>query len=316
MTVKDKSVAVVIPAHNEERLIAQVVETLPDFVDAIYVVNDGSTDRTSEVVRACQAIHGGRLHLVEHPRNFGVGAAIATGYIRASEDGIDVVAVMGGDAQMNPAELLDIVRPVAEGRVDYTKGNRFGYPDGWRRIPKVRMMGNATLSFLTRVASGYWHLWDSQTGYTAISRDAINAIDARKIYPGYGCPNDILIRLNAAGRTVEEVPVEPVYNVGEVSGLRVRRVLFTISTLLARGFVWRVWTKYLRPGPHPVGLLYSAGAALSLTGLGLIVRRVFQSASAGERPRRGGRGRMAFAIGAWAIAAAAWLESRSTHLPR
>ncbi|HQK76473.1 MAG TPA: glycosyltransferase family 2 protein [Candidatus Hydrogenedentes bacterium] len=163
---RDKTVAVVVPAYNEEVLIRTVIETMPEFVDKIIVVNDKSTDNTATVVREYVSRDPDGVVLVDLEENQGVGGAIAEGYKVARDNQIDCTAVMAGDAQMDPGDLPKLLDPVVEGRADYTKGNRLFYGDAWHMIPKVRYLGNSGLSLLTKIASGYWHVADSQTGYT------------------------------------------------------------------------------------------------------------------------------------------------------
>ena len=172
--VDGKRVAVVVPAHDEERLIGTTLAGIPEFVDRILVVDDASTDGTADAVRA---LADPRVELVAREQNGGVGAAIVTGYERALEDGLDVVCVMAADNQMDPADLLTLVEPVARGDVDYAKANRLVSGEAWKLIPRTRYLGNAILSLLTKVASGYWHVADSQTGYTAISRGMLAQLD-------------------------------------------------------------------------------------------------------------------------------------------
>ena len=263
-----KRVGVVIPAYNVERLIAQVVRTLPEFVDHVYVVDDRSRDGTREVARALVAESPDRVRAIERERNGGVGAAIGTGYAQAALDGCDVVVVVAGDAQMDPADMHRIVGPVCRGEADYVKGNRLFRGESWSMIPRTRYLGNSFLSLLTKIASGYWHVADSQTGYTAISRVAIERIDPAKIYPRYGMPNDVLIKLNIHNFRVKDVSVRPVYNVGETSGIRLRKVIFTIPWLLFKGFWKRMFWKYVVLDFHPLVFFYLLG--LTLTPLGLV----------------------------------------------
>ena len=275
----NKRIGVVVPAYNEARLVGRVIETMPDFVDRIIVVDDRSKDRTSEVVRKYVTEAPDRIHLITHEVNQGVGGAISTGYKRAIEEEIDVVAIMAGDAQMDPADLESIIRPVASGEVGYTKGNRLFRGESWRTIPHYRYLGNATLSLMTKIASGYWHIADSQTGYTAISLEALQAIDIDGIYKRYGMPNDILIKLNVAGVKVRDVSIKPVYNVGEVSGIKLRKVIPRISLLLVRGFFWRMFWKYVIIDFHPLVFFYLLGGLLLplgiLLGSYLVFYRIF-----------------------------------------
>jgi glycosyltransferase involved in cell wall biosynthesis len=264
-----KRIAVVVPAYNEERLIRRVLETMPDFVDRVYVVDDQSRDQTRERVREYQrdASDGGRVTLVAHEKNQGVGAAIVTGYRAALADGHEVMAVMAGDAQMDPAELGHVVGPVCRGRTDYVKGNRLITGEAWKIIPKYRFLGNSFLSLLTKIASGYWHVADSQTGYTAISAETLKLLPLEKLYPRYGYPNHILVMLNIYSQRVTDVPVRPVYNIGEQSGIRLRKVVPTISWLLFRCFWWRMTEKYVIRDFHPLIFFYFLAGVLLPPGL-------------------------------------------------
>jgi glycosyltransferase involved in cell wall biosynthesis len=255
---RDRRTGVVVPAYNEETQIARVVETMPSFVDNIIIVNDCSKDRTSNVVRELQSLHP-RVTLLEHAVNQGVGGAIATGYEWARDNGVDIAVVMAGDGQMDPHDLPALLDPVVDDVTDYAKGNRLVTGDAFKKIPKIRFFGNAALSLLTKIASGYWRVADSQTGYTAINRRALHAIDWRSMYKRYGQPNDLLVKLNVQNLRVKDVPVEPVYNIGEKSGIKVRKVIFTIGWLIVKLFFWRLKEKYIIRDFHPLVLFYALG---------------------------------------------------------
>jgi glycosyltransferase involved in cell wall biosynthesis len=216
-------VAVVVPAFNEERWIAETVRTMPGFIDEVIVVDDASRDATAQAAKvagsAARVETGRRIEVIRHANNRGVGAAIVTGYRRARALGADVTAVMAGDGQMHPDDLAAVVRPVIRGEADYVKGNRLLYPGAFRTMPKARLLGTAVLAWLTRHASGLPRLSDSQCGYTAISARALDAIDLDAIWPRYGYPNDLLGALAREGLRIGEVMVRPVYR-GEASGLR------------------------------------------------------------------------------------------------
>jgi glycosyltransferase involved in cell wall biosynthesis len=261
-----KSVAVVVPAYREEALIATTLAGIPVFVDRVYVVDDGSPDGTADRARA---VGDGRVTVVVHERNSGVGAAIVTGYRRALADGVDVTCVMAGDNQMDPAELEHLVQPVARGEVDYAKANRLFTGEAWRVIPRHRYIGNAILSLLTKIASGYWHVADSQSGYTAISREMLAQLDVDRIYRGYGFPNDMLVHLNVWNARVRDIPARPVYGVGERSGIKIRRVVPRISWLLLKGFLWRLREKYVIRDFHPLVFFYTLGFVMTFVGLAL-----------------------------------------------
>ena len=326
----NKTVAVVVPAYNEEKQIARVLATMPEFVDRIIVVNDCSSDNTADVVLSCiqqQCVPGAtisagnpqydgnqydraeillrekqqndarfyipseiannapetdRIILINHLKNGGVGAAIATGYKWCRDHAIDCTAVMAGDAQMDPAELEKICTPVLTEEVDYVKGNRLIHGGARLIIPKTRFFGNSILSILTKIASGYWHVSDTQTGYTAISLPALNAIKIHKIYPRYGMPNDLLVKLNIAFCTIKEVKIKPVYNVGEASKMKVPNVIPRISWLLFKSFFKRLWIKYLFRDFHPLFLLYHFAIAMGLVALPYGIKILFIALSGGQ----------------------------------
>jgi len=259
-------VGVVVPAYNEEKLIEQTIRTMPSFVDRIIVVDDCSQDRTAEIVESVARESEGRILLLRHEVNQGVGRAIASGYRKAMEEGYEVVVVMNGDAQMDPRDLIRIIDPVAKREADYAKGNRLFREESWQMIPKYRYLGNSVLSFMTKVASGYWHIADSQSGYTAISLIALKRLELDQIYPRYGAPNDILVRLNTHNFRVRDVSVRPVYNIGEKSGIKLYKVIPTISWLLFKGFWRRMVHKYIIQDFHPLIFFYLlAFGALTLS---------------------------------------------------
>lgn len=261
-----KRVAVVVPAHDEEQLIGATLAGIPDFVDSIIVVDDGSQDATSERARS---VGDARLEVVGHDRRRGVGAAIVTGYKRALADRADVVCVMAGDNQMDPADLATLVAPVARGELDYAKANRLVSGQAWEQIPHTRYLGNAVLSLLTKIASGYWHVADSQSGYTAIGRPMLEQLDLDRVYTGYGFPNDLLVHLNIWNARVRDFRSRPIYGVGERSGIRYHRVVPRISWLLVKGFFWRLREKYVIRDFHPLVFFYALGMLFTFAGLAL-----------------------------------------------
>lgn len=254
--IKDKSICVVVPAYNEEKLIGRVIETMPDFVDRIIIVDDKSKDNTVEVIKEFCSKEPDRIVLICHENNKGVGAAISIGYKKAVELQYDISVVMAGDAQMDPADLPAIVEPIVENKADYVKGNRLFSGESWGMIPHYRYLGNSALSLLTKIASGYWHIADSQTGYTAISLATLKKIDIDSIFKGYGMPNDLLITLNIHNCVVVDVPIKPIYNIGEKSGIKLHKVIPSISKLLIKGFFKRMLIKYVIKDFHPLILFY------------------------------------------------------------
>lgn len=272
---KLKKVAVVIPAHNEEKLIQRTVSTIPQFVDKIIVIDDCSSDKTSVILKEMGAVEvseldatdqESRIILIRHTKNQGVGGAISTGYKWCRDNGIDLAAVMAGDAQMDPSDLPRLIEPVASGQADYCKGNRLFTGEAWKKIPKTRYIGNSVLSFLTKIASGYWHIADSQSGYTVINARMLRLIDWDYTRKGYGCPNDYLVRLNLYNARVCDVPVKPVYGIGETSGIRLHTEIPRLSWLIVRLFWWRMFHKYVIRDFHPLILFYLASIILTVPG--------------------------------------------------
>jgi glycosyltransferase involved in cell wall biosynthesis len=255
---KNKTVGVVVPAYNEEKLIAKVLETMPNFVDKIIVVDDGSKDKTVQIVTERSQFNKNIL-LIRHQSNRGVGASISTGYKKAVELNLDITAVMAGDFQMDPEELDKVIDPVAKGECAYVKGNRLFTGEAWKIIPRYRYLGNAFLSLLTKIASGYWHIADSQTGYTAISLKALQTLKIDRIYTKYGYPNHLLVKLNVYHFRVQDVPIKPIYGIGEKSGIRLWKVVPKMSLLLLKCFLWRLKEKYIIRDFHPLIFFYAYG---------------------------------------------------------
>jgi len=266
-----RRVFVVVPAYNEEKLIGAVLDSMPALVDRIMVVDDASRDRTAEILAGLQGRFGCRLRVIRRDFNGGVGAAIVSGYKAALEEskGGDLVAVMAGDAQMDPGDLPRILAPLTRDQADYTKGNRLFTGEAWKIIPRHRYLGNAILSFLTKIASGYWHVADSQSGYTAITVEALAVLQLDRLYPRYGFPNHLLVELNNYDFRVRDVPIRPVYNVGEVSGIRLPRVIPTLGWLLFKCYFWRMKEKYIIRDFHP--LVFFLALGLFLTGGGFLL---------------------------------------------
>lgn len=310
--INGNTIAVVVPAYNEEEQISTVIESMPNFVDRIVIVNDFSKDKTHKVVKNYienhdksnvkidyklgklkankyneadillekmeleeikfytpyeiidQDVENERIILIDHKENGGVGAAIATGYKWCKDYGIDCTAVMAGDGQMDPNELYSICLPIINGEADYIKGNRLIHKSSWYVIPRIRFIGNSVLSIMTKLASGYWRISDTQTGYTAISLNALKSIKIYDIYKRYGMPNDLLVKLNMSYCTIKEVPIKPVYRIGEKSKMKICKVIPTISWLLLKSFFKRIWVKYFLTDFHPISLFYGFAFLLKL----------------------------------------------------
>ena len=259
---REHRIAVVVPAYNEELLIGPTLDTMPGCVDRIYAVDDCSTDRTSECV-AGRVTGNPRIVLLRHEANSGVGAAIVTGYTTALADEMDIVAVMAGDNQMDPTFLPKLLDPIIDGKADYTVGNRLINPEFRKGMSTWRFVGNAALTLLTKIASGYWQLVDPQNGYTAISARALETIPLDAVYPRYGYCNDILVRLNVYGFRVKNVPHPARYGL-ERSKIKYSSYIVRLSRLLLKDFLWRLKTKYVIMGFHPLVFYYFFGIAFSV----------------------------------------------------
>ncbi len=250
-----KRIAVVMPAHNEARMIVRAVTEVPDYVDEVVVVDDASTDGTGSALLAISDRPG--LHLVRHDENRGVGSAIVTGYRRALELGAEIVAVMAGDAQMHPSDLPGLLEPLLKGRADYVKGNRLAWPGVVKAMPLLRFIGNHGLSLLTRITSGYKEVRDSQCGYTAITTETLTRLDLDSLYHRYGFPNDMLAKLHTIGARLENVSVRPIYG-QEVSGISLTTALFRVPRVLLRSYLWRMREERKVAGRLPAAPLNSA----------------------------------------------------------
>jgi len=262
---RGKRIAVVVPAYNEEDLIGETLDGIPDYVAKIYVVDDGSADMTGAIVDD-YAHRDPRFVAIHHNPNRGVGAAITTGYLQAVEDGMDIAAVMAGDNQMDPAYLPDLLDPIIDGRADYTKGNRLINQAYRKGMSPWRSFGNSLLTFLTKVASGYWQMMDPQNGYTAVSIKTLKTLPLTEVYQGYGYCNHLLIWLNICGCRVSDVAIPARYG-REKSKIRYSTYIPRVSKLLLGNFLFRLKTKYIQMGFHPLAFFYAAGAVLTPIGV-------------------------------------------------
>ena len=275
---RDRSVAVVIPAYNEELHIGQVVRTLPSFVDQVIVVDDGSTDRTREEVLGATVRD---VTLVRHAENRGVGAAVVTGYRRALEGNAEVVVLMQGDGQPDPTQMPRLLDPIIDSQCDFAKGNRFFSRRSFRGMPLHRVLGNIGLSTLTKSATGYWHVFDSLNGYTAISGAMLRSLPLERLQSRYELETLMLLELSLARARVLDVPIPAVYG-EEVSGINPWREGPRILWTILRGLFRRVRVLYLAPRPSVPGLAFVAGAILTLGGVtGSLGAVVTSSAASG-----------------------------------
>jgi len=241
-----RRIGVVVPAYNEEVLITSTINNIPSYVDRIYVINDGSTDATHRVV-AQMCLNNGKIVLVGHTTNGGVGAAILTGYRKCLEDGMHIAVVMAGDDQMDPAQIPSLLEPIIKGEAGYSKGNRMSSPKHMKGMSTWRRFGNWLLRWATRVSSGNYKIVDPQNGYAAVSAEALHRIDMDSVYTYYGYCNDLLVKFAVAGVKVVEVPMPARYQ-GEKSKIRYSRYIVKVSSLLLRDFVWRKRTEWTSSG--------------------------------------------------------------------
>ena len=220
----------VIPAYDEANTIDQTINNLPTFVDYIVIIDDGSTDQTAEIA---VATNRAGLHVIHHPTNRGVGGAISTGYAWSIGKNVDAVVVVGADGQMDPKEMKDLLDPIVEGYADYVKGERLSHPDVFKLMPKIRLLGTWVLTQATRSVTGYSHLHDTQCGYTAITTSMLRKIPIHALYPRYGFPNDLLVKLSTVGARVVECSVRPIY-ASNTSKMKIHRVVLPLSFLLLK----------------------------------------------------------------------------------
>jgi len=251
-------IGVVVSSYNEELLIRETIDTIPAYVDKIYVINDESTDRTAEIINNTT---DNRVVPIHHTVNKGVGAAIITGYKRALADEMYLVAVMAGDNQMDPKQLSRLLIPIIEGKADYSKGNRLLSKKMRQGMPPWRAFGNALLSLITKIGSDYWNIADPQNGYTAISKNVLESIDLDSIYPYYGYCNDILLKMNAFGFKAVDVTMPARYG-SEKSKIRYGKYICKVAPMIFRGFMWRLKMKYIVLDFHPLVLFYFASMLL------------------------------------------------------
>jgi glycosyltransferase involved in cell wall biosynthesis len=278
-----KIIGVIVPAYNEENLIQKTLSTMPIFVDKIIVVNDGSTDATLKIIKKAQ-VNDDRITILDVKKNCGLGQSLIRGYLKSKELNIDVIAVMAGDAQMDPDDLIKVVTPLANGIVSYSKGNRLFKKKVIKKMPFHRLVGNAGLTFLTKFATGYWHVVDPQCGYTAITKEALDLIPIENMTKKYGYNADILNMLNIQNMKVADVPVEPVYG-DEISKIKLYKYVPHIIYLLIRLFMRRMIHKYFAKNFNPLALSYLTGGILMLTSIPFVVRFIYMYSLHGVAPR-------------------------------
>jgi len=279
---KGMKISIVIPAYNEEKLIRPTLENIPSIIDRTYVVDDCSLDKQNEVVLQCGK-KDPRIELLKHKTNQGPGGAVITGYLHSSKDGYDITVVVGGDNQMSLNEVTRFLDPIIEEKADYTKGNRFilsQLDDTLKKMPKLRLIGNWVITALTKIASGYYKTMDVVDGYTAISKEAIDTINWSHAWKGYGYPMDFLIRLNAYGFKIMDIPRTAIYLPGErQSQIKGFRYALRVTPMLLKNFFWRLKFKYIYRDFHPLVFFYYLSFVLlpmgMLYGFYLVIKQFF-----------------------------------------
>jgi len=237
LVYKGKRISLTIPAYNEERLIIPTIMGIPDFVDKVFVIDDGSKDLTPELV---QRLKDPKIKLIKLEKNLGVGNAIKVGYIASLKHNIDIVAVVGADHQFDLEQLPSFLDPIVNDEADYTKGNRF-LVDAKEVMPNKRYLGNIFLSILTRMASGVHTIFDTQDGFTAISKKVIETVDWDLFWDGYGYVSDFIIKIAAYGYRIKDIPRRSIYIEGEKqSKIVISKYIKRSFSMILKGWMWRI----------------------------------------------------------------------------
>ena len=258
--IEGRRIAVVIPCYRVREHVLGVLADIPPLVDVVYVVDDACPQGSGDLVAG--TCRDPRVAVLRHAENGGVGAAVMTGYQRALADGIDIVVKVDGDGQMDPALIPAFVRPLVAGVADYTKGNRFFWLDGLAEMPYLRLFGNAVLSFVAKLATGYWNLMDPTNGYTAIHRTALAALPLQRIDRRYFFESDMLFRLYTIRAVAQDVPMRARYG-SETSSLSVRRAAVSFPLKYANRLAKRFFYAYILRD-------FNAGSAASILGALLV----------------------------------------------
>lgn len=256
-------VAVVIPCYKVSRHVLDVICGIGPEVNHIYVIDDCCPEHSGDIVaKHCDS---SRVTVLWHRNNLGVGGAVMTGYVAAIADGYEILVKMDGDGQMDPALLPEFITPIADGEADYAKGNRFFDIESVRCMPKVRLFGNSVLSFLAKISTGYWNLFDPTNGYTAIHADVARHLPFQKISCRYFFETDLLFRLNTLRAVVVDVPMEAQYG-DEVSNLKISRIIGEFAAKHVRNFVKRLFYNYYLRNLSLASLELPVGVVLFILG--------------------------------------------------
>lgn len=257
-------IAVVVPSYKVTEHIEGVIDAIPDFVWRIYCVDDACPEESGVFIT--QSIRDKRVLVLTHEANKGVGGAMVSGYKQALIDGADIVVKIDGDGQMDPGLIFNFVQPIIDGVTDYTKGNRFHRIEDVQAMPAVRLFGNAVLSFMTKMSSGYWNLFDPTNGYTAIRADVLRDLPLDKLSERYFFESDMLFRLNTLRAMVTDVPMRAVY-AEENSNLNIGKILLPFLTGHARNFGKRLFYNYFLRDFNIASIELVLGLSLFVFGL-------------------------------------------------
>jgi glycosyltransferase involved in cell wall biosynthesis len=259
----NSTVAVVIPSYQVRNHIAEVISQIGDEVDCIYVIDDCCPEDSGGYVKSNCADQ--RIKVIRNDENLGVGGATLKGYKAAIADNMEVIVKLDGDGQMDPSLIPYFVAPIVQGEADYCKGNRFFDLEELRAMPKLRLFGNAVLSFMTKLSSGYWDLFDPTNGYTAIHRDVARHIPFEKISKRYFFETDMLFRLNTLKAVVVDIPMDAKYG-HEVSNLKIKNVIGEFLLKQIRNFHKRIFYNYYLRDMSLASIELPLGVSLFLFG--------------------------------------------------
>jgi len=262
--VNDFKIAVVIPCYKVKDHILKVIADIGDEVSLIYAVDDKCPDNSGEfILNNCS---DKRVRVLFNEENQGVGGAVLHGYKVGLAEGADVFVKVDGDGQMDPALIKLFVRPILRGEADYTKGNRFHDIEGLKPMPKVRLFGNAVLSFMTKFSSGYYKTFDPTNGYTAISAIALKKLPLDKISKRYFFESDLLFRLNVVSAKVQDIPMDAVYG-DEVSNLNIKKIMMPFLKGNIKNLGKRIFYNYFLRGFSIASIELLLGTLLFIFGV-------------------------------------------------
>ena len=277
-----KKIAVIVPAYNEELLIEKTINSVPQIVEKIIVINDCSKDNTKKIVDSLM-IKNKKIELINFGKNSGVGAALIAGYEYCHKHKYDIAVVMPGDAQALPIDFDKLVEPILNGRADYAKGNRLKHKNVKEIMPRHRFIGNTFLTILTKFASGYFHIMDPQMGYTALNVETLDKINIKSLIKRYGYPGQLLFLLNMVDAKVVDVQVTPHYDI-EKSGIRLFTFVPKLMFLLTKLFVQRVIKKLIKEKMSPAGISYFFCFGMFFAFIALLIRTLNYYFSSGYIP--------------------------------